>query len=722
MTSCNTWCTRELLKKTQDRASPISRGPCQWGPRSASTGRAGCAASRNTCHVVSVQVSELRFMTTRRLLGSLILSAAIVVCAPPNSAEVPKPAKPSNPANAPADTPAEEAHELTSGDAEAFLDGAVPLGLAREDIAGAVLVVVKDGRVLVSKGYGFRDVKNRQPVLPDATLFRPGSISKTFTWTAVMQLVERGKLDLDRDVNDYLDFEVPHSFGRPVTLRNLMTHTPGFEEVIKDLMADRADQLPSLGAFVRAHRPNQIYRPGTVPAYSNYGADLAGYIVERVSGAPFEQYVETNIFRPLGITRASFSQPLPAPLQAMMSNGYELASEEAKPFELVPPKAAPDGSLSITGEGMARFMIAHLQDGRFGEARILEAKTAQMMHARQFAMDSEVNGMALGFYEESRNGLRIIGHGGDLNYFHSDMHLIPERGVGFFVSYNSAGKGEVEERTQLWQKFLDRYFPLAKPATDAAAAKEEVELPTGKYLSSRRAETTILKSLWLGLAEASVSKAGDGTIEVDQIKDFNGRPKRWRSVGNMRFREAGGQQLLVFERDASGRLQMITEDPIETFQRVTWSQSKTVLALGLGFVVLWFASTVVLWPVGACVRRHYGVKLALSPVERRWRLFVKIWCLIDLLALAAFAAILGYGFSHLSLFGDRLDPWLRVLQAAFAAALAGTLAIVYASYKLWRTSPKGIWGAAYAAGLVLACSIFGWFVLSSRILSTSLKY
>jgi CubicO group peptidase (beta-lactamase class C family) len=239
--------------------------------------------------------------------------------------QVPKP-KPTTGSSNRSATPAQSTPEISANDVEAFLDGLVPMQLQREDVAGAVIVVVKDGKVLVSKGYGFADVKKRIPVSPDATLFRPGSISKAFTWTAVMQLVEQGKLNLDRDINDYLDFQVPHTFGCPVTLRNLMTHTAGFEEVIKDLGADRADELPTLQRFIKSHEPHQIYSPGTIPAYSNYGADLAGYIVQRVSGLPFEQYIQQNIFGPLGMTRATFVQPLPDPLKPMMSNGYSVAS------------------------------------------------------------------------------------------------------------------------------------------------------------------------------------------------------------------------------------------------------------------------------------------------------------------------------------------------------------------------------------------------------------
>jgi CubicO group peptidase (beta-lactamase class C family) len=634
--------------------------------------------------------------------------------------QVPKPA-PTSKASTGATIPVPPAPEMTASDVEAFLDGMVPMQLQREDIAGAVIVIVRDGKILFSKGYGFADVKSRTPVSPSATLFRPGSISKTFTWTAVMQLVEQGKINLDADVNDYLDFQVPHTFGRPITMRNLMTHTPGFEEVIKDLSVDRPDQLPMLQAFVDAHEPNQIYAPGTVPAYSNYGADLAGYIVQRVSGMPFEQYIQKNIFGPLGMRHATFVQPLPDSLKPMMSNGYNLASEDAKPFELVPPAPAPDGSMSVAGEDMAAFMIAHLQNGKYGDTRILQQQTAETMHARQFGMDPAVNAMALGFYEESRNGLRIIGHGGDLSYFHSDMHLVLDKGLGFFVSYNSSGKGELEVRTALWQKFLDRYFPFSASNAEASG-KQAADFVAGKYLSSRRAQTTILKELWPVLAEPSVSQDADGTVEVDSVKDIAGQPKRWLSLGGMKFREAGGQELLVFKTDASGRLQMITEDPIEIFQRVSWTENKTVLTFALGFTTLVFALTLLLWPAGALLRRHYKHPLTLNPIQRRLRLLVNIVCAIDLATLIAFAGILAYGFSNLSLFSEALDPWFRILQLIFLIGILGSVALVYSTYRLWRASSRGLWTTIYSAGLVLASFLFIWFVAVSRILQVSLKY
>jgi hypothetical protein len=500
-----------------------------------------------------------------------------------------------------------------------------------------------------------------------------------------------------------------------------MTHTAGFEEVLKDLVVDQTSELIPLRAFVAAHQPNEIFVPGTVPAYSNYGADLAGYIVERVSGRPFDDYIQENIFRPLGIAHATFVQPLPDSLKPMLSKGYELASGDAKPFELLPPQVAPDGSLSITGDDMAKFMIAHLQNGKYGETRILQPQTAEMIHARQFSMDPAVNAMALGFYEENRNGHHIIGHGGDTNYFHSDMHLVLDEGLGFFVSYNSSGKGEQEVRTALWEKFLDRYFPRSEQPAEATVPRG-TDSVAGKYLSSRRAQTTILRSLWWVLAEVSVSEAPDGTIQVDQMKDLVGQPKRWRAIGNLTFREVAGQQLLVFKRDAAGHMQMIGEDPIAIFQRVGWNENKNVLSAALGFAALVFALTLVLWPVGALLRRHYKRRLTLTAGERRLRLLVKIVCALDLGALVAFAAIVTLGFSDLTVFSDRLDPWLRILQVVLFLGVVGTAAVLYNSYRVWRTAGTGLWTRIHATGLALASCVYVWFVMASRLLQSSLKY
>ncbi len=543
--------------------------------------------------------------------------------------------------------------------------------------------------------------------------------SKLFTWTAVMQLVEQGKLDLDRDVNTYLDFKIPDAYGQPITLKNILTHTPGFEEQIKDLFTVGSES-PNLGAYLKTHIPGRIYPPGTVPAYSNYGAALAGYIVERVSGRPFNQYVEENIFKPLGMTHSTFVQPLPLALAPFMSNGYQLASDGPKPFEMV--VAFPAGSLSSTGADMARFMMAHLQDGQLGDARILRPETARLMHSRLFALDAAANGMCYGFYEESRNGHRIIGHAGDTFYFHSDLHLIPDAGVGFFVSHNSLGSGNPLPRTTLWEMFLDRYFPNTTPAPPTlGSAKEDAKAVSGTYMLSRRSESSFLKAATL-IGEFSVSPVADGMIEIAQLTNPNGKPKRWREMAPMAFLEENGHDKLIFKPDQNGRMQMILPYPFFVGQRVGLFENNKTLLPVIGISLLIMLLTLLLWPITWFVRRHYDYKLALTPIERRLRLAVRIVFVLDLFFIAAMTGLVVYASMHIEFLSDRGNTWFHLAQVIGVLGAIGTLMVLYNAIQSWRNREKRIWGKLQATLFVLVCLGFLWFAFAGNLLHFSSNY
>jgi len=606
---------------------------------------------------------------------------------------------------------------MTAADVGAFLDGLIPVQLQRDDIAGAVVAVVKDGQVLFAKGYGYADVSAKKPVSPDGTLFRPGSISKLFTWTSVMQLVEEGKLDLDRDVNDYLDFRVPPAFGRPITLRNIMTHTSGFEETGKDLFVPEAKDLTPLRNYLVAHMPRRIFLPGVTPAYSNYATALAGYVVQRASGQPFEQYVAAHIFQPLDMQRITFVQPLPGPLQPLMSSGYDLASQGAKKFEFV--EAFPAGSVATTATDITHFIIAHLQDGQYGEARILRPETARQMHSRQFAADPRLNGMCLGFYEESRNGHRIIGHGGDTQYFHSDLHLVLDSNLGFFISQNSAGKGDVSLRGAVWQKFMDRYFPYSPPAASQVAnAAQDARAVSGHYLSSRRFETNLLAVSSL-LGQVKVYTNSDGTVSADALKDLNGQAKRFREISPLEYRDVEGQSRLAFHRDAAGRLEASIDYPFMVFQRAPLAKHKIVNLVVIGFSVAVLALTLLLWPVAALVRRHYGRKLDLTPAARRLRLTVRLVCLLDIGFLLAWVG-LAAGLNDPGAVNDRLDPWIHLIQIVGVLGVVGTLAPLYNAFRGGRQ--RWWWTKVHDAAIVLACVGFLWFVLNWHLLNFNLNF
>src|SRR6478672_334236 len=405
------------------------------------------------------------------------------------------------------------AHQLAADDVNAWLDGFMPYALAKGDIPGAVVVVVKDGQVLTERGFGYSNVAKKTKVDPKTTLFRPGSISKLFTWTAVMQQVELGKIDLNADVNKYIDFKIPPYEGKPITVLNLMTHTPGFEEQVKDLITVTPSEYVHFDALLKRWVPKRIYAPGTTPAYSNYGASLAGYIVQRTSGEPFDAYVEHHIFAPLGMAHSTFSQPVPANLKPLLAEGYRAGKDKPYGYEYV--SAAPAGSLSATGDDMAKFMIAHLQNGQYNGQTILKPQTAVLMHSRANTPFAAGDGMAHGFYETGINGMHVIAHGGDTEAFHSDLHLFLDKGVGIFVSFNSPGKEGTAGplRDSIFSSFADRYFPepanLATKA-DPKGAKEDARKLVGVYSTTRGARSNFLAALdLLGQTKVGVDKDGN---------------------------------------------------------------------------------------------------------------------------------------------------------------------------------------------------------------------
>jgi len=611
-------------------------------------------------------------------------------------------------------------HEMTAADVEAFLDGLVPLQLKHSDIAGATISVVKDGKLLFAKGYGYADVQKKQPVSPQDTLFRPGSISKLFTWTAVMQLFEQGKLDLDRDVNEYLDFKIPDAFGKPITLKNIMTHTPGFEEQIKDLFTITPG-TPNLGEYLKTHIPARIYPPGTVPAYSNYATALAGYIVQRVSGRPFEDYVDENIIKPLNMTHSTFRQPLPSNLASLMSSGYRRGSDPAEPFEIVNP--FPAGSLSSSAADMAQFMIAHLQDGQLGDARILKPETARLMHSRLFALDDAANAMCYGFYEETRNGHRIIGHGGDTVYFHSDLHLVLDQNVGFFVSYNSAGTSAGlgdSPRANLWEAFLDRYYPYSAP-TAPAGPKEAAQAVSGIYTFSRRSDSSFFRLASL-LGELTVSPTNDGDIEVSLLTGPSGKPKRWQAVSATTFIERDGQDKLIFKPDQNGQLQMILPFPFFVGQPVSKLHSGKALLPVLVISLVIMLLTLILWPVAWFVRRHFGSRLDLTPGERLLRLGVRIVFLLDLIFIASFVGLLTYGLSHLEVFSSQGTKWFYLVQIVGVIGAIGTLVALLNALFSWKSKRKRIWGKLGATIMLLACLGVLWFSVAGNLLHFTSAY
>ncbi|MGH8235355.1 MAG: serine hydrolase domain-containing protein [Rhodanobacteraceae bacterium] len=616
---------------------------------------------------------------------------------------------------------------MTAQDVRTFFDSLVPYAIHRADIAGGVIVVVKDGHVLFSKGYGYANLAKRQPVIADQTLFRVGSISKTFTWTAVMQLVGEGKIDLNADVNKYLDFEIPEKFGKPITMRDLMTMTPGFEDTGRDQFVSMPQQLFPLGDYLKRNLPARIFPPGKIVAYSNYGAALAGYIVQRVSGEPVDQYIADHVLTPLGMIHSTFKQPLPAALAPYMSVGYHSASDkQTVPFEFI--EIAPAGSLTASGTDMARFMIAQLDNGKYNGATILSPAMIKLMHSSHSRMAPGLNGYDLGFWQENRNGLHIIGHGGDTVAFHSDMRLLLDKHVGLFMSFNSAGNDDGGGMTQmfrvrnaLFRAFLDRYYPYASPQEKTVADPDrDAARVAGWYLGSIRMQSSL--RLLYALAQTDVTANPDGTIRIDALADLSGTPKTWREVGPMTWREVGGPAHTKFVTGKDGRIRYwISDDflPVEVFQPVHGLKSLTMLMqFGTTFIAV-LLLTLAIWIGGAIVRRRMRIRLILTRSQFWWRLGSRVGVILLLTLLIGWVWIFGNVFASSN---SSINGVLMMLYVLGALATLGALAMLVEGVLRVVRGPGG-WLVRIGEAALILCALYAlWGIFVYGLINFSFTY
>jgi CubicO group peptidase (beta-lactamase class C family) len=652
--------------------------------------------------------------------------AAIAALAIPVAAQSPTQLQParSNTAVLPVQTPTttatpSAAPELNRADLDAWLDGYMPYALKAAGIPGAVVVVVKDGQPLTMRGFGYSDVKARKAVDPENTLFRPGSVSKLLTWTAVMQQVQAGKLDLDKDINTYLDFKIPAKDGKPVTLRNLMTHTGGFAETVKWLILYGKKQPVSLRTALTRQVPDRIYGPGEIPAYSNYGASLAGYIVERVSGEPFDQYIERHILAPAGMNHSSFRQPLPANLDGLMSKAYKPGTDEPQPFEVI--ALSPAGALSASGADMGRFMIAHLNN------KLLDPATAKLMYAEANKPFSGLPAMALGFYHEDRNGLTIVGHGGDTVFFHSDLHLIPEKNVGLYISMNSVGKNGSAHalREQLLHEFTDRYYPAPqRMLATAPTAKEHGAAMSGHYVSSRAGGFNWFRAIAL-IGQTTVAVDKDNYLVASSITDPSGTPRKWREVGPWLWQEVNGSDFLQAIPNGKGGVKMFSITPyapiIEFVPAPASLNAGWILPVaGIALLVLLIAA--IGWQVARAVRWRYGYKSDLAGRPLLLHRLTRATAWVFVAVLVGWFAIMMMLQSDLSALDEGLDIWMRLLQLLLVVAIVGTAVSVWNAWTVATAPGRHRFATVWAILIALAAVFVAWLCLDLGLLTTSLNY
>lgn len=586
---------------------------------------------------------------TRRLLCGLLFAALLSLSVPiPLRAADALPPHPADPA-----------------DLEAFFDAFVTAGMAAHTLPGVTVAVVADGAPVFLRGYGYADRERSIPVDPATTLFDVGSVAKLFTFTAVMQLVEQGRLDLHADVNRYLTrFQVPATFPEPVTAAHLLTHTGGFDEWDIGAAARTSAEVLPVCEYLARRLPPRIRPPGEIIAYSNHGTALAGCLVEEISGMPFADYIKRHIFAPLDMTRSTFVWP--PDLMADMAVGYRRQNGTLQPVAPYYRHFGPAGELKTTAADISHFMLAHLNAGQYGDARILQTETAQQMHRQQFTHHPLLPGFTYGFFEDAFNGRRALVHGGDTNpSFSSLLVLLPEENVGLFVAHNTA---EYAFREALAQAFMDRYFPaLDAPAPQPLAGHAaRAGRFAGRYAPTFMTRETSLEKLLTLFAQFQVTADADGVLTLHEPAQLPGDiPLRWVEVEPWVFRSLERDETLVFVEDESGDLAYMATSryPAAAFLPLAWYDAPAFhLALLVACALLFLSAVIVGF------RRRRGASIAqLLPALIGGLNLLFILGLFVMLQVLAFDAIFG------------LPLWARgllalpVLTATLTAiALAGT--------------------------------------------------
>jgi CubicO group peptidase (beta-lactamase class C family) len=593
---------------------------------------------------------------------------------------------------------------------EAFLDAFFAEQMEAVHIPGAVFILVKDGETFFTKGYGLADLESQRPVIPDETLFRVGSISKLFTATAIMQLVEQGRLNLDQDVNNYLDdFQLPDDYPNPVTVANLLTHTGGFDERLTGTGVRNPSELTPLGQYLADNMPPRVMPPDDTISYSNHGYALAGYLVEEISGMSFDQYIEENVLRPLDMNHSGFRQPLRPDLASDLAVGYVYTTDyQVMPVEYL--NIAPAGSLYATATDMAHFMMAHLQNGRYEDTRILEAETAQEMHQQQFTHHPQLAGWTYGFHEHIENGQRAIAHGGDVTGFSSLLFLLPEQNLGFFVSFNASVSvlfGLGDPREELVSQFLDRYYPVPEE-TVSHQPSADVQRLTGNYRMNRYARTTLEKGLPpIPMLQWRVTANDDGTLTLKHPLNIL-ETSLWVEAGSLLFQEVDGDGYVAFREDEKGRIThmfMSFMVPM-AFEKVSWYETDAFQLILIGFFVLAFLS-VLAWPVDSLIRRLRKRPAQPSRPALWARYLAGLVSALNLVFVVGLVVRLGQVLS--GVFYRTPTYFVALLVIPLLTAIL-TVGLVVFTVLAWRDDYWSVLGRLHYSLIAVAALVFIWCV------------
>ena len=579
---------------------------------------------------------------------------------------------------------------------ESFLDKFFAQQMQKKHVPGAVFTLVKDGKIFFSKGYGYADNKKKIPVIPDKTLFRVGSISKLFTATAVMQLAEQNKLKLDDDVNKYLKhFQVENTYKKPITFAHLLTHTDGFDSGWGiGAFARSASQMTPLGDFIAKRLPPRIMPPGEVFLYSDVGMNLAGYLVEEISGIPFAEYIDKNILQPLDMRRSSFFQPLPPQLAFDLAGGYKYKNGTYQRRPFVFSNTIPGNALMATATDIAHFAIAHLQNGRYGNSQILNNATAKEMHRQHFAHFPGMVGATYGFYQKTINQQKAIIHNGRHAGYTTTLYLLPEQNLGFFVACNNNPSSLPDE---LVKQFFNYYYPVEKKIEPIpqhlASSQAYLHKLGGAYRYNRYPHHTMekLAAVFGEAPEISVTPGSDGTLSLyaPEYKSVEIKP--------LLFRFLYSNDLMTFRQEKGSITHLFVSDSVfAAMEKLAWYETNIFQLSLVIFCTITFISVCV-----AGIIRRIGKRASKNSKIAHWAQFLAVLVsTLNLIFMIGMALVLSQADFWELFFGL---PWTLTALLLIPPLTTGlTLGLLIFTFLAWKNYYWSLRGRFYYTLITLS--------------------
>jgi CubicO group peptidase (beta-lactamase class C family) len=619
---------------------------------------------------------------------------------------------------------------LPAPELEAYVDGLVKDAMDREHIVGVTVAIVQNGQVILKKGYGAASLSPARKVDPDTTLFRLGSISKTFTWIALMREVEAGRVRINAPINLYLPESLwahDQGYRTQVTVLNLMDHSAGFEDrALGHLMERNPARERSLADYLRQERPRRVHAPGQMSSYSNYGAGLAGEAVTYVTGRPFERLLEDEIFTPLALRHTTFREirpaerglpgPMPQALAADAADGYRWTSTgfAKRPYEYI-GHLAPAGSASSTAGDMSRYMMALLNGGVLDGATLYGPKAAEAFRTPIRRTPPGINGWRHGFMEyDLPGGFEGYGHAGATLSFMSNMVLVPDLHLGVFIGANTETGAGLANR--FGPRIVQQFYapPLDFPRTGNPGLTQFRGLYEGHYLGTRRAYGGLEALIGRAIAGMDVSVTDDGRL----VTVAGGQVRAWVPEGEPdagRFVAVNGPERLVLDMSAGRASRILVSTNTQVFERTGfWDAPPTLLAVGIATALAALATL-----AGIFLRNRREFRE--TSIQGRASLVQNIQAVLWLTCLGLFSLWLSKASDQANVMYGW--PGVSLLVASACAIVAALLTILTAAIlpSVWRGGRRvDSWTAwrkaGYAATVLIYMSfsalLFMWGVLT----------